>query len=70
MDFFENVIFASYDEIKLDASFAAQSMYRARGYTEVSFNKELTANGDYLCWSEMRLKRPGKYPRVNAFEVR
>ncbi|SHH76421.1 Ribosomal protein S18 acetylase RimI [Sporobacter termitidis DSM 10068] len=56
LDFMEKMLFAVYGEIRLDASLPAQSMYIKRGYEERAYHK-LPANGDYLCYYEMRLKR-------------
>lgn len=56
LDLAENVISKSYDEIVIDASFAAKAIYLKRGYKEVSYNTIKTAGGDHLCYDVMKKK--------------
>lgn len=58
--FAEDIISRTYDEIILDSSLAAKSIYLNRGYREIAFNKVKTDNGDYLCWDIMSKKVKGK----------
>ncbi len=53
LDFAESKVRQAYDEIIIDASLPAKSIYLKRGYKEVSYNKILTDNGDYLCYDVM-----------------
>lgn len=57
LEFAESEISKSYDEIVIDASFAAKAIYIKRGYKEVGFNTIKTADGDYLCYDIMKKKR-------------
>ncbi len=54
MDFAEQKIASAYDEVILDASLPAKSIYLKRGYKETEYNKIKTSNGDYLCYDVMR----------------
>lgn len=54
MDFAEQKIASAYDEVILDASLPAKSIYLKRGYKEIEYNKIKTSNGDYLCYDVMR----------------
>ena len=58
--FAEDIISRTYDEIILDSSLAAKSIYLNKGYREIAFNKVKTDNGDYLCWDIMSKKVKGK----------
>ncbi len=58
LDYFEHEIFKKYDNVTLSASFPAFEIYQKRGYVPFEYNKILTDNGDYLCFFNMRLKRP------------
>ena len=57
MQFAEAQIFAEYDQVVLHASLPARRMYRRNGYVEVAYHIIETANGDYLCFDEMRKQR-------------
>lgn len=57
LDFFEDIIFKSFTEIILSASFPAYSLYSKRGYQPIEYNKILTENGDYLCYHLMKLSK-------------
>ena len=56
LDFAEDMISKNYDEIVLDASFAAKAIYLRRGYKEYRYNVIRTDNGDHLCWDIMSKK--------------
>lgn len=58
MDFAEETIFKISETIILDASFSAQEMYLKRGYKEIGYYKICTDNGDFLCYSKMKLSKP------------
>ncbi len=53
LEFAENKVREEYSEIVIDASLPAKSIYLKRGYKEISYNKILTDNGDYLCYDVM-----------------
>ena len=53
LDFAEGKVREEYSEIVIDASLPAKSIYLKRGYKEISYNKILTDNGDYLCYDVM-----------------
>ena len=53
MDALEEILFESFNEIKLAASFPAYDMYIKRGYAPSVYNKILTEKGHYLCYHEM-----------------
>lgn len=53
LDFAEDKVSEGYSEIVIDASLPAKSIYLKRGYKEISYNKILTDNGDYLCYDVM-----------------
>ena len=53
LDFAEGKVSEEYSEIVIDASLPAKSIYLKRGYKEISYNKILTDNGDYLCYDVM-----------------
>lgn len=53
LDFAEGKVREGYSEIVIDASLPAKSIYLKRGYKEISYNKILTDNGDYLCYDVM-----------------
>lgn len=54
MDTLEKLLFESFDEVKLDASFPAYDMYIKRGYIPTAYNKILTEKGHYLCYHVMK----------------
>lgn len=58
MQFAEETIFARHETILLDASLPAKQMYLKNGYHEVAYHIIETDDGDYLCYDEMRKKRP------------
>ena len=53
LDFAEGKVSEEYSEIVIDASLPAKSIYLKRGYKEISYNKILTDNSDYLCYDVM-----------------
>lgn len=57
LEYAESEIAKSYDEIVIDASFAAKAIYLKRGYKEVAYNTIKTAGGDFLCYDIMTKKR-------------
>ncbi len=54
IDFAENQIFSSYDDIILDASLPAKAIYLKRQYVFVEYNIITTDNGDRLCYDVMQ----------------
>lgn len=54
MNFAETKIAKYYDEIILDASLSAKSIYLKRGYKEIEFRTIKTKNNDYLCYDIMK----------------
>lgn len=54
LDFAENIIAESYDEILIDASLSAKSIYLKRGYIEIEYHTIKTKNSDYLCYDIMK----------------
>lgn len=55
--FGEIEIFKNFDKIILDASLPSKSMYLKNGYKDITYNKILTDNGDYLCYDMMEKKK-------------
>lgn len=55
MDRLEKQLLARYGSVELDASLPAQSMYLRRGYIQTEYFKHKCENGDFLCYSVMRL---------------
>ena len=53
LDFAEQKIFESYEDVILDASFPAKHIYLKRGYLEKEFCSVQTENGDFLCYDIM-----------------
>ena len=53
LDFAENKIAESYDEIALFASLQASNLYRKRGYFETYFGSVMADNGDMLSYHTM-----------------
>ncbi len=60
LNFAEDKIFTSYDEIIISASLPSKNIYINRNYIETSYNQIATDCGDYLCYDEMR-----KYKKDN-----
>ena len=54
LEFAENRIAESYDEIVIDASLSAKSIYLKRGYKEIGYNMIKTRNNDRLCYDVMK----------------
>ena len=54
MNFAEAEIAKHYDEIILDASLSAKSIYLKRGYKEIEYHTIKTENNDYLCYDIMK----------------
>ena len=54
LDFAENEIFKKFDEIVLDASLPAKTIYQHRGYVESEYHQINVNNGDYLCYDVMK----------------
>ena len=53
LDFAEQAVREQYPVIRIDASFAAKSIYLKRGYKETEYHKIRTENGDFLCYDVM-----------------
>ena len=53
MNFAEAEIAKHYDEIILDASLSAKSIYLKRGYKEIGYHTLSAENNDYLCYDIM-----------------
>lgn len=54
LDFAESEIAKHYDEIILDASLSAKSIYLKRGYKEIEYHTIKTEQNDFLCYDIMR----------------
>lgn len=54
LDYAEKSIAQSYDEILIDASLSAKSIYLRRGYKEIEYHIIKTENNDYLCYDVMK----------------
>lgn len=54
LDFAESEIAKHYDEIILDASLSAKSIYLKRGYKEIEYHTIKTKQNDFLCYDIMR----------------
>jgi GNAT superfamily N-acetyltransferase len=59
MDFLEAITFRNHPEARLDASLPAVDMYLKRGYAVYAYHREPTFRGHYLCYLDMRKRRPG-----------
>ena len=57
LDFAERKILTEYDTVQIDASLPAKHIYRLRGYRETESHTLPTANGDFLCYDVMILRR-------------
>ena len=57
LDFAEKTILTQHDFIHIDASLPAKRIYRLRGYRETESHTLPTANGDFLCYDVMILRR-------------
>lgn len=57
LDFAENMILQHADEIIIDASFPAKSIYLKRGYREINYVTIQTDGGDYLCYDIMKKEK-------------
>ena len=54
LDFAESKVLEKHNEIIIDASLPAKSIYLKRGYKETQYNRIPTDNGDYLCYDVMK----------------
>lgn len=54
LDYAEKSIAESYDEILIDTSLSAKSIYLKRGYKEIEYHMIKTENNDYLCYDVMK----------------
>lgn len=54
LDYAEKSIAQSYDEILIDASLSAKSIYLRRGYKEIEYHIIKTEKNDYLCYDVMK----------------
>lgn len=54
MEYAEILIAKHFDEIILDASLSAKSIYLKRGYKEIEYHAIKTENNDYLCYDIMK----------------
>lgn len=71
MDFAEEEVSRTYSKVVIDASLAAKNIYKVRGYTETSYNRIKTSNGQYLCYDVMEKElavAPMKLSKVLDFE--
>ena len=64
MDLLEDRVFQKNQEVQIDASFPAESMYIKRGYRITSYEKIRTENGDFLCYHIMK-KRADEKKKMN-----
>lgn len=60
MDLLEDRVFQKNQEVQIDASFPAESMYIKRGYRITSYEKIRTDNGDFLCYHIMKKRADEK----------
>ncbi|MBR5091494.1 MAG: GNAT family N-acetyltransferase [Ruminiclostridium sp.] len=54
LEFAESEIAKRYEEIVIDASLSAKSIYLRRGYKETEYHTIRTENGDNLCYDVMK----------------
>ena len=54
IEFAEDKIAESYDDIIIDSSLSAKKIYLGRGYKEIEYHIVKTDNGDRLCYDVMR----------------
>lgn len=54
LEFAETEISKHYNEIILDASLSAKSIYLKRGYREIEYHTIKTEHNDYLCYDIMK----------------
>ncbi len=57
LDFAEDYILQRYNQIVLDASLPAKSIYQKRGYRVTESNSIMVDYGDYLCYDVMTKQR-------------
>jgi GNAT superfamily N-acetyltransferase len=60
MDFLEDLAFQDHLEARLDASLPAVGMYLKRGYEISAYQRERTFQDHYLCYFDMKKRRPGE----------
>ena len=54
LEFAESVIAGEFNEIVIDASLSAKSIYLRRGYKETEYHTIKTGNCDHLCYDVMK----------------
>lgn len=57
LEFAEQKLFKTFDEVIVEASLPAKSLYKKRGYSETEYLYMRAENGDFLCWDKMIKRR-------------
>ncbi|HIQ66398.1 MAG TPA: GNAT family N-acetyltransferase [Candidatus Coproplasma stercoravium] len=57
VEFAEQELFKTVDEVIVEASLPAKGLYKKRGYTETEYLNMEAENGDFLCWDKMSKHR-------------
>lgn len=57
VEFAEQELFKTVDEVIVEASLPAKGLYKKRGYTETEYLSIKAENGDFLCWDKMSKHR-------------
>ena len=53
LEFAEQKLFKTSDEVIVEASLPAKGLYKKRGYSETEYLYMRAENGDFLCWDKM-----------------
>ena len=53
LEFAEQKLFKTFDEVIVEASLPAKGLYKKRGYSETEYLYMRAENGDFLCWDKM-----------------
>lgn len=53
LEFAENELFKTFDEIIVESSLPAKGLYLKRDYIETEYLNMEAENGDFLCWDKM-----------------
>lgn len=57
LEFAEQKLFKTFDEVIVEASLPAKGLYKKRGYSETEYLYMRAENGDFLCWDKMIKRR-------------
>ncbi len=57
LEFAEQKLFKTFDEVIVETSLPAKGLYKKRGYSETEYLYMRAENGDFLCWDKMIKRR-------------